>query len=190
MKKENKIIGISSKNGWFRKIESEIVYADYVNAKPAYLNLEMPLGISNIVKFSPRSIIIVAGSTNAGKTTFLLNIVKANNYKFFYFNSEMSANKFRGRLNDFGLPIEFWHEKMKMTERVSNIVDAIQPNDVNIIDYLESDWEKPWLIGKQIRELFDKLDQGVLIIGLQKKRGVPIPRGGEGGLEKAQFAIG
>ena len=190
MKKENKIIGINGKNGWFRKVESDIIYADYVNVKPSYLNLEMPLGINNIVKFSPRAIIIVAGSTNAGKTTFLLNIVKANNCKFFYFNSEMSTNKFRGRLDDFGLPIEFWYEKMKMTERVNNISDAIQSNDINIIDYLESDWEKPWLIGKQIREIFDKLDQGVAIIGLQKKRDAPFPRGGEGGLEKAQFAIG
>ena len=190
MKKENKIIGINGKNGWFRRVESEVVYADYVNVKPSYINLEMPLGISNIVRFSPRAIIIVAGSTNAGKTTFLLNIVKSNDYKFFYFNSEMSTNKFRGRLDDFGLPVEFWYEKMKMIERVNNVADAIQPNDINIIDYLESDWEKPWLIGKQIREIFDKLDQGVAIIGLQKKRDAPFPRGGEGGLEKAQFAIG
>ena len=190
MKKENKIIGIHGKNGWFRRVESEIVYADYVNVVPSYITLEMPLGISNIVKFSPRAIIVVAGSTNAGKTTFLLNIVKANNYKFFYFNSEMSTNKFRGRLDDFGLPIEFWHEKMKMIERVSNIADAVQTNDINIIDYLESDWEKPWLAGNKIREIFDKLDQGVAIIGLQKKRDAPFPRGGEGTLEKAQFAIG
>lgn len=190
MKKENKIIGIQGKNGWFRRVESEVIYADYVNVTPSWITLEMPLGISNIVKFSPRAIIIVAGSTNAGKTTFLLNIVKANNYKFFYFNSEMSTNKFRGRLDDFGLPVEFWNEKMKMIERVSNIADAIQPNDINIIDYLESDWEKPWLAGNKIREIFDKLDQGIAIIGLQKKRDAPFPRGGEGTLEKAQFAIG
>lgn len=190
MKKDGQIIGIKNRNGWFRKREKDMVCADYTNVVPSYINLDMPLGISNIVKFSPKAIIIVAGSTNAGKTTFLMNIVKANNCKFFYFNSEMSVAKFRSRLDDFGLPVSFWDVKMKMIEKVDNIADIIQPNDINIIDYLETDWEKPWLAGNKIREIFDRLDQGVAIIGLQMKSGTSIPRGGEGALEKAQFAIG
>lgn len=189
MKKDNKIVGVSGKNGWFRKKEGETIYADYVNVVPSSFTLDMPLGISNIVKFSPKAIIVVAGSTNAGKTNFLLNVVKANNYKFFYFNSEMSAEKFRERLDDFGLQINFWDAKMKMIEKVDNIVDHIKPNDINIIDYLETDWEKPWLVSKKIREIFDSLDKGMAIIGLQMKSGTSVPRGGEGALEKAQFAI-
>jgi hypothetical protein len=189
MKNENIIIGIHGKNGWFRRVENIVDYANYVDVAPSYIAIDMPLGISNIVKFSPKSIVVVAGSTNSGKTTFFLNIVKENDFNFVYFNSEMSVNKFRGRLDDFELPIEFWNKKMKMVERVYNIADAIHPNDINIIDFLETDWEKPYLAAGKIREIFDKLDQGMAIIGLQKKRDATIPRGGEGTLEKAQFAI-
>jgi hypothetical protein len=189
MKKENKIIGIQGKNGWFRRVESDIVWTDYVNVTPSSIKLEMPLGISNIVKFSPGSIIIIAGDTNSGKTSFFLNIVKNNNHKFFYFNLEMDAETFRSRLDDYGLPIEFWKEKMKMSERGNNYSDAIQPNDINIIDYLKVDWNQPWTVSNKIDEIFDKLDKGIAIIGLQKRKEQSIPRGGEGTLERAQFAL-
>ncbi|MCR4293662.1 MAG: PriCT-2 domain-containing protein [Candidatus Kuenenia sp.] len=189
MKKDNKIVGVRGKNGWFRKVESKIVWTDYANVIPSSLSLAMPLGISDIVKFSPGSIIIITGDTNAGKTSFFLNIVKNNNHKFFYFNLEMSTERFRERLDDYGLPIEFWLDKLKMSERGDNIADAIQPNGINIVDYLQCNWETPWTTSIKIDEIFDKLDQGIAIIGLQKKREQSIPRGGEGTLERAQFAL-
>ena len=55
----------------------------------------------------PKNIIVVAGTPNAGKTAFLLNVVQMNmsgKMPIHYFSSEMGSMEFKGRLQKFDLP--------------------------------------------------------------------------------------
>ena len=140
----------------------------------------------------PKAIIVVAGATNSGKTAFFLNFIKMNMDKFeefHYFNSETSAQAFRKRLDKYGEPISFWEKKLKVVDRASNYSDVIKPNGINIIDYLELDPEKTFKVSEYIRDIFNKLDQGIALIGIQKATNASFGRGGEFTLEKAQLAI-
>ena len=180
------------KNGCFRKLDKQIEYMDYVNVSNVSVDIKMPLLLHQVCNITPKAIIVVAGVTNAGKTSFFLNLVKMNIDrfdKFYYFNSETSPESFRRRLDNFGESISFWTEKLKVIERTNNFADAIQPNDINIIDYLELDAEKLYAVGGVIKDIFNKLDKGIAFIGIQKAANAKFGRGGEFTLEKAQLAI-
>lgn len=180
------------KRGSYRKVNKDIKYMDYVNAVPITMDIKMPLHLHDVANITPKSIVVIAGSTNAGKTCFFLNVVKMNmqNYSSFnYLNSEMSPENFRGRLNKFKEPIEFWYPKLKVIDCTSNFADAIDPNGINFVDYLELNPEKTYMVSKHILDIFNKLDKGVAFIGLQKASNASFGRGGEFNLEKAQLAI-
>lgn len=180
------------KRGSYRKVNKDIKYMDYVNAVPVTIDIKMPLHLHDVANITPKSIIVIAGSTNAGKTCFMLNVVKMNMQAFSsfnYLNSEMSPETLRGRLNRFMEPIEFWHPKLKVIDCTSNFADAIDPNGINFIDYLELNPEKTYMVSKHILDIFNKLDKGVAFIGLQKASNASFGRGGEFNLEKAQLAI-
>ena len=108
---------------------------------------------------------------------------------FHYFNSETSPETFRRRLDAFGMPIDYWHKKLKVIERVTNFADVVQPDGFNVIDYLELDGDRLFMVSKLIREIFNKLNKGIAFIGIQKAANAPFGRGGEFTLEKAQLAI-
>lgn len=180
------------KRGSYRKVNKDIKYMDYVNAVPVTIDIKMPLHLHDVANITPKSIIVIAGSTNAGKTCFMLNVVKMNmqNFSSFnYLNSEMSAERFRERLNKFNEPIEFWHPKLKVVDTTSNFADMIDPNGINFIDYLELNPEKTYMVSKYILDIFNKLDKGIAFVGLQKASNATFGRGGEFNLEKAQLAI-
>lgn len=180
------------KRGCYRKVEKEMELMDYENVSTESVDILFPFHLHDVAKIMPKAIIVVAGSTNSGKTSFFLNTIKLNMgkfEKFYYFNSETSAESFRDRLDKFGEPISYWKKKLEVVNRTRNFSDVIQPNGVNIIDYLELDPEKTFMVSGLIRDIFNKLDKGIAIIGLQKASNASFGRGGEFTLEKAQLAI-
>ena len=59
---------------------------------------------------------------------------------------------------------------------------------MNIIDYLEIP-DQFWLVGGKLKEIYDKLDNGIATIALQKKFGQKLGRGAEFGLEKPRLYV-
>jgi len=132
----------------------------------------------NNINIPPRGLIVVAGVSNAGKTTFLLNLMLRNmdDFDTHYFTSELSAVALKRRM----IPFEQWYElrngegkmKFKIWDRYDNYHEVIRPDGLNIIDYLDvnSDAEyfkmKPYL--KRIKRA---LHRGVAVVALQKPPG-------------------
>jgi len=133
-------------------------------------------------------VMVIAGSKDSGKTAYLLNVVRLNmnHFPINYFSSEMGRIEFRKRLEKFGLPIEAW--KFKPKERSGNFADVIQPNDINIIDFLEVS-EDFYRVGGMLREIYEKLNQGIAIVALQKNRGRDTGVGGDRSLEKPRLYL-
>lgn len=177
------------KNGCFRKVETEAPDIDFVNADDSPVYFKWPFGIEQYYNLMPKNVVIVAGEKDAGKTAFLLNVVKLNmdRHKIFYFSSEMGSSEFKSRLKLFeGFPLTSWHFHPK--ERSGNFHDVIKPDDINIIDFLEIH-DDFYRVGGMIRQIFDKLNTGVAIIALQKPRGRDEARGGEITKEKSRLYL-
>lgn len=122
-------------------------------------------------------------------TAFAVDFIRRNMDKreIYYFNCEMSSSRLRDRLSKVDdVPITGW--KFHPYSRSDNFSDVIKPNDVNIIDYLEL-VEEHWLVAKRMKEIHNKLDQGIAIVLLQKPRGRDTGMGGDKSLQKPTLYV-
>ncbi len=179
-----------NKNGCFRRVEKECEEIDIFNVgNDGPIDIHWPFKIERYVLTMPKTIIVVAGEPDSGKTAFLLNTVLLNISlrKIHYFSSEMGKLELRTRLEKFEVPLETW-SKVDFRERETNFADVIHPDDINFIDFLELH-EDFWKISKMIMEIWSKLKTGVSIIALQKDKQKEFGRGGIGSLEKPRLYL-
>ena len=76
-------------DGLFKKtIQDDIEETNWKDTDERTVDIIWPFGIENLVHIKPKNIIVVAGSSDAGKTTFMLNVIEKNmnNHKINYFN--------------------------------------------------------------------------------------------------------
>lgn len=178
-----------NRNGVYRRVENQTEDIDIFSDSDNPLDLKFPLGIESLVHIMPKSIIIVAGESDAGKTAFLLNFsfLNLDTHAITYFSSEMGPTELKSRIEKFERPLTDW-KKVKFKERTQNFQDVIQPDIINIVDYLELT-DEFYKVGGQIKAIFDKLKSGIAIIALQKKMGQELARGGDFTMEKARLYI-
>jgi hypothetical protein len=178
------------KTGLYRKLDRKVEIMDWQHAPTDDFEIALPLGIPRLCKLYPANIAVVAGTSNAGKTAFLLNIVKLNmaRYKIYYFNSEMGETELRLRLSLFDdVPLDSW--KFFPIERATDFPDVItQEKAIFIIDFFEV-WKDFYEVSGVLSAIQQKLKHGVCFIALQKKSGSDVGRGGEGTLEKARLYL-
>ena len=176
------------KRGVYRRIDRDVEVMDFINASDEIFPIKWPFGIEQYVEICAKNPIIIAGEKDAGKTAFLLNCVHMNMdaHRIFYFSSEMGDREIKKRLLKFGTPLKQW--KFSVIERSSNFSDVIQPDDINIIDFLEV-YQDFYKIGLYIREIYDKLNKGIAIIAIQKNPGVDWGLGGMRSMEKARLYL-
>jgi len=190
LKKENIIEKYGNKAGCYRRVDSDIDEMNWEDAPTKDLSIDYPLGIHELVKTYPTNIVIIAGTSNSGKTSLLLDLARRNANKFpiHYFNSEMGLSELKMRLDLFeNADRELW-KKIKFYERGDNFDDVIKPDAINIIDYLEV-LDDFWKVGASIKAIHNKLKNGIAIIALQKNKGAELGRGGSLGLEKPRIYL-
>lgn len=177
-------------NKLYRYINTSVRLIDFknaTNAKP--LAIKYPFGIENYFNTYPGNIIVVAGSPDAGKTAFLLNLIKLNQHDFsiYYQSSEMGKDELQNRLLNFeGIGVQDWN--FTAEERSSNFADVIRPDCINIIDYMELSGDF-YMVAEYLKQLHDKLAGGIAIVALQKDPKAPQGRGGTFGLEKPRLYL-
>ncbi len=188
LKKEGLIEKHGQKSGTYRLLETAIEEIDILSQDEEEIDIQWPFGIESLVKTNAKNIVVVAGVPDSGKTAFLLNVIEKNMHKYdiHYFVSEMGKGEIKTRLSKFKRPIDSW--KFHCYERSSNFADVIRPNDINIIDFLEI-YQEHYLIGQWIKDIYDKLDQGIAIIAIQKKPGASAGVGGNTTKEKARLYV-
>lgn len=174
--------------GWYRRVENESPVIEWEIADISdTVPLSWPFELENYALMYPKNEAVIAGAPNAGKTAFLLNLIKMNmdKYKIHYYSSEMGPEELKLRLSKFG-NIEW---KFDARERSINFADVIYPDDINIIDYIEITSGEYYRIAEELRAIFDKLNKGVAIVALQKKKGAELGRGAEFSLEKPRLYL-
>ena len=204
LKKQGVVDHNGVKRGQWRTRDNDLEIMDVFGAAQTSVTVPFPLGISELVKIYTKSIVLIAGEANSGKSAYVSNLLyniynkkevvhklKAElgideDLESWYFNSEMSAEELKERWSNFDDINVF--RNVNVVSRSSNFHDVIRPNGINVIDYLEI-YDNFWEIGGWIKQIYEKLDRGIAVICIQKKSGGDIGRGGEITLEKPRLYI-
>lgn len=188
--KEGFIEKIGKRTGTYRLVIIDENVIDWKSASTEKaVNIKLIFNIHELVNLYPKNIVVIAGEKSAGKTALLLNLVKDNmkNHKIYYFSSEMVEMEMKSRLEKFKIDQEEWD--FIPISRSRDFHDVIRPDDINVVDFLEIHDGEFFLIADMIRKIYDKLDKGIAIIGIQKKAGTDYGRGAEFSMEKARLYI-
>ncbi len=177
--------------GWYRIISDRLQEMDLENVSMESLDLWLPLDLHNKASVMPGNLIVIAGGPDAGKSAFLLNIIKRNVdvWHCHYFNSEMGPEELRKRLDLFGsFPRK--HKNFHAYERSSDFQDVIRTggHTLNLIDYLEVT-DEFYKVSALMSAIHRNLNGAVAIVAIQTKTGTDMPLGGQRALEKARLAI-
>ncbi len=168
------------KSGTYRLLDNSAIETKFLTEPKGEFKIHLPLDLHTMCKLFPGNIIVIAGSKSAGKTTFSLTIAldNQNKYPIVYLNSEMGDEEFTDRMVKLGCnsPADI---KFKCYRRASDFHDLINGDKgIYIIDFLEIH-DKFYEIGKPIKQIHDKLQDGIAIINIQMKGGSRLGHGGD-----------
>lgn len=170
--KEGMIIPVSGKDGFYRLIDIEAPDELWQGTKTKGIALKFPFELERYIRILPKSLIIVAGAPGAGKTALLYNIAYLNMYEFIIhiFNSEMGLAQIDERFNaiNSGIPNP---APFRVRHREDNFAEVVEPDAINLIDYLDIDATELYMIGAELKKILHKLNQGVAIVAIQKPIG-------------------
>jgi hypothetical protein len=104
-----------------------------------------------------------------------------------YFSSEMGDSELKLRLSKWeGIKPEEW--KIDFYERSHDFPGVIDPDGLNIIDYLEVN-DEFWKVGQMLTDIHDRLRGGICVVCVQKNAGNDYGRGGTFGAEKPRLYL-
>ena len=178
------------KRGCYRPITKNLKKMNFIDGPIPEFEVKLPLGLHDLVSIYKKNIIILAGDKSAGKSAMLLNIAHMNQdlHPVVYLSSEMVEEEWSVRLKKWG--VKGANEiRYEMVECSGNFHNHIGPeHKIYIVDYLEIQ-DNFWEVGKFIRKIHDKLQEGICFIALQKKTNQLLGRGAEFSLEKARLYL-
>jgi hypothetical protein len=189
--KENLIAKHGDRRGQFRVVDHSMTPMNWKDADVSNtVNLALPLGLHKLMNLYPKNVIVIAGDTNAGKTAYLLNLVRENagDFKISYFTNDETPEEIRKRVNRFqeaGMDTESF-DKCDFIPRSSNFLDVMDPDGVSIIDYLKLT-DQFWKVGEEIERIRGRLMKGVAIIAIQKDKNAAMGRGGDFAAEASRL---
>lgn len=196
LKKERTIKEDRRVLGKYHILKSDVTWIDLTAAQNSNYSVNMPLGLGGMVNLHPKSICVLAGTSNAGKTAFLLELLRMNlhqPYGLVYLMSEMGDSEYKSRV--LALPdtdINLWNEKVRggaVSSGFDGIIGNHNRDGLTVIDYLEEVEGEYFKITSDIRAIYDSLGDGIAWVALQKHSQQRVGRGGEGTTEKARLYL-
>ena len=176
---------------YLRLVDTKVRAIDFKAAgKQTPLEVKYPFGIEKLFNTYPGNLIVVAGSSDSGKSAFMLNFVRLNmeSFPIFYQTSEMGDAELASRLENFeDIALQDW--KLVAEERSMNFADGIRPDAINITDYLELESGKFYEVVDHLRAIHDRLNSGIALVALQMAPGARMGRGGAFSLEKPRLYL-
>ena len=172
---------------------------DWDEVKEEPYPISLPLGLDDLVAIGPRTVILLEGVTNAGKTAIALDALLANMEsqseeppQLLYLFSEGGPAEILSRVRSSGYDLATFKQRVRASDCPRNQAWVIQdhnPDGITVVDFLEPQGGEYFRLGQQVSEIWESLGQGVAIVCLQKKTGCTIGRGGEAIREKPRLSM-
>lgn len=193
------ILNIKGKKGGYRPVVTDMaaIKLKDANLQGTEIAVKYPFGLEQWYKTFSKTVMIVAGCPDAGKTAFLLDFVYKNLGSpelppLHYFTSEMGVDEFVDRASNIpGFNADYWDKHLSIWERSEVFEDVVIPDAINIIDYLDiqAAGGEFYDVGKFIHRIWEKLKKGIAIIALQKDSAKDWGKGGVGSAERARLYL-
>jgi len=191
---------LTKNNRLYRYIDTSVSYINWVDAKSDdILDIHFPYGIEDKSHFSfeesvlisPGDLIVIAGTSNMGKTLLCLNFLWENmdKYPCTLMGNEYSPSKFKRRIShmDWADPIGGdGKPKFELIERYDAWQDIIRPDNINIIDWIGLG-DNFYQIGSILQGIKSKLRGGIALCSIQKNAGKSLGMGGDFGQHLASL---
>ena len=141
------------------------------------INVKLPLAIHELCELMPKDLVVFAGTTNAGKTAIMLDVVRMNMHrqKCYYFSTELGRHAAKKRIAKHP-DCQTW--EFKFIDDFPNFIDVIRPDDFNFIDYVEVTDGEFYKIPSILAGIQKKLKKGLAFVALQKNPGLSHAVGG------------
>ena len=157
----------------------------------AEIDMRYPFGLERWFVTYSKTIVLVSGIPDAGKTAWLLNVARENMHlaPVYYWTSEMGGPELYSRVESFDdFDAKLWDEKIKFAERSEDFEDVVKlhPDAIHIIDNLELN-EDFYTVGKKIDAIWRALGKGVALIGLHKDAGKEYALGGMASIKRPRL---
>jgi hypothetical protein len=189
LKRAGVVVAVGGRDGIYRLVDSEAPDENWQGVEMRIVPLRFPFGLEKYIRILPKSLIIVAGAPGAGKTALLYNIAILNMFDFdiHLFNSEAGLMQIQERFiaiePDIPNPAPF-----HIRHREDNFADVIEPDAINLIDYLDMDSEV-YMIGAELKRIIYKLNNGIAIVAIQKPIGRDLGYGAGYSLKSASLYL-
>ena len=181
------------KPGLYRVTESDAVNIKLSTARAAGDEFDMryPFGLERWFVTYPKTVVLISGEPDSGKTALLLNVAKDNMHlaPIYYWTSEMGGPELYSRVENFDdFDEKMWDAKVNFAERSEEFADVVKlyPDAIHIIDNLELH-DNFYLVGGMIDAIWRALGKGVVIIGLHKDKGKDYAQGGMASIKRPRL---
>lgn len=193
--KEGLIERVQGRSGIYRKVDNELHIMNWIEVENAEIYMKLPLGVENYSRFYPKNVILLSGVPNSGKTAFGLETARLNvdlyDAPVRYISTEMGAGELKTRLKLYPeelIKLTDWVKTVQFIERSEDFSDIVQPNGLTIIDYVEV-YDDFFKIASIINDCYKKLQEGIILILIQKKSESIFGLGGESTTWKPRLSI-
>ena len=179
--------------GKYHVLKTQVDFIDFTAIDPSPFKISLPLDLSDMVRIPKKSLIVVAGTTNAGKTALAIDILRRNldrPYQLMYLMSEMGPSEYKQRITTSVADLAGWQAKVKAADcpgGFDTVIAKYNPRGLTVIDFLEEIQGEYFRIASDLRAIYDSLDDGVAVVCLQKHTKSDTGRGGEATAEKPRL---
>lgn len=182
-----------TKAGCYRIIDGSCEPENWQDAVVSNVKIWLPFELDTMLEIPAGSIILFAGSQDAGKSAVLMNIAKQNRHDWntHYFSSELNSASFKNRMSKFEDVSLDMLSDIKFYQRGHGFEDAVKTGDkeLNIIDYLEVH-DTFYKVSEYLDNIYKKLNgKGIAVVAIQKDPYKEFGRGGSFVEEKPVLSI-
>ena len=187
--KRSVLENVGGRMGNYRLIQKEWEDINIFEASQ-WLKFKWPFPIAKYVKVGRRALIVIAGVPGIAKTALCLNFAMLNGAKhnIWYYDSESGPDLLRERLLAYEPDLTALPFHLKTLEGYPEDATRAHPDDVSIIDYIETP-DEAYKVAGTLKRISGNLGSGVAVVALQKPPGRDAAFGGIQVLNKPQLYL-